>query len=246
MRKIVERSLLSFAAVVLSGSAAVQAADIPNNTKTKAKLIVNAPMIEGRFERRNDSDWYKIRLEKDRTYAVIVEYGEDCCQSNVVRVRDANGKVLGIAYDSTGDYPGGLEFRPKKSGVYFLEYQEEWFSTGGADYGARITGDCPAKFYTTCQLKLGELRVGTFAFVDDRDGFKMTLDGTKLYTVTIEDEASTDYENSISILDSASKRIASVAGRNLTFSVPKAGTYYAIVGGFGVGQEYRLALTGAE
>lgn len=85
------RQLIAAALVIVWTAAPALAADVPDGPATEARITVNVPEIDGRFETAKDSDWYRVRLVKGGSYAIVGDSGGEF-DSAELRLRDAKGK----------------------------------------------------------------------------------------------------------------------------------------------------------
>jgi hypothetical protein len=94
------------------------AADVPGGSGTKAVLQTGSAGVTGTFERRGDSDWYRLTLKGGQNYALRAPFFLDnlCAQLNL---RDLNGKllrsILGAAAMITASSSGRTRPKPSSS-----------------------------------------------------------------------------------------------------------------------------------
>lgn len=121
-------TLALLAATTLLASGAFAAADIPGGKGTKAVLTTGPAGVEGTFEKKGDSDWYKVRLKGGQNYALSPSL-TDNSNCLTLNLRNANGKILGSATSDSGA-DDGFEFQPEKAGTYFVEFLDKVDSGG--------------------------------------------------------------------------------------------------------------------
>jgi hypothetical protein len=205
---------------------------VPGSTRTSATLAVevaNRAYTQGLFESPDDSDWYRVRLEKGKHYYVAVDGSGD---EGAVRaaVRNASGKVLSSRVDDPY-VEDGFGFLAPYTGAYFVEYRLLG-GVVGAGYRARVSTDCAGSKATTCVQLVGQTRKSLLGGAYDSDWFKASLSARKTYTATAEplDGCASGFR--VLIADSGGTFLTDPsAGRPTVerFRPPRDGTYFLAV-----------------
>lgn len=217
------------------------AADIPAGPKTKAMLPISGNYTKGVFEKSGDSDWYKVKLEKGKTYALGIDLGSGGAD---IRLRDPKGKVLGTGSATSGDSDGGLEYTAKASGTYYVDVTGS--SLDGSPikdtiYGVRVTDDCAAGPQTDCTIAAGQTRERIWAWNGDVDWFRTTLTVGQSYTFSL--NGPDDPE--VAVLNAGGDVLALGDFHPVHFVPQKNGTYYvrARSSGGQVSGPFKLTMT---
>lgn len=173
--------------VTIAGITASAAADIPGNASTKAVLPVRTASTNGLFETNGDVDWYRVRLTKGQDYAVrFSAVGE---QFASLTLRDPNRKAVGTV-PSDIDTDGGLEYRAKVTGTYFVDVRrgvDPNFQPGDG-YAVAVAPDCRDAASTTCTLRPGKPQRRVTLYLKDWDRFALNLVAGRKYALTVTKE----------------------------------------------------------
>lgn len=222
------------------------AADIPGGAGTGAVARPGEP-IAGAFERRGDSDWYKVALKGGVTYAVTAGANPDRNCGTRVSLRTRAGKVLKSANSfEAGD--GGFEFRPATARTLFVEFldlcrTESYPGPYPVRYAGAVTRDARGDAETLATVAPGQTIDGVLNWGTDVDYFRATLDGRKGYTFS----ATGGGEFQVSLVDAGGRVVFTEYAPSGTFRggtrVPASGTYYVVVRGTDDdGMRYTLGL----
>lgn len=223
------RTVAASAALLALATTAAAAADIPGDASTKATLKTGAPGVKGgKFEKRGDSDWYRVALKGGQNYAVHLA-STDECGAAVINLRDPRGRVVASA-DAYVYRDGGDEYRPTRDGTYFLEFKEAGgrCETYPATYAGEVVGDARNDVTTDAVLQLGKTLTPRFNYGYDRDDYRMALKGGASYSLT--EKGGLDLF--VQVLDAKGKELFQIYNAlNATthFKVPKSGTYFLAV-----------------
>lgn len=187
MMKII--GIVAAIGTILLGSVASAAPDVPGNKATKAVLPTGSKGIDGDLFGVGDSDWYKVRLERDYTYGIQVE---TACSYTAISLLDRHGHTLKTA---RGDYEfiGFISHYTSYSGLYYVAVQ----STGifpdcqqsPASYSGRFSlvavRECGEDARTRCTLPVGGSIASRIVRWDDEDWFKVDVPAQGTYTFRI-------------------------------------------------------------
>lgn len=205
-------------------------ADIPGNARTQAVLPRGSEFTPGEFEREGDRDWYQVSLRKGVNYAFsgdILEYvqqGPDDYAYLTFRLRDPSGKVVkqGGFADTYDDYDFGFEYRPTKSGVYFVEAVAGFFTNTintQSTYGLRVRADAAPDLLTTAEVEIGEIRNVSFFYGGDIDTYRVELVAGERYDF--------DAAGILSVLNRNGRVLASSElGTIEDFRAPRSGLFF--------------------
>jgi hypothetical protein len=220
------------------------AADIPGNKQSTVTLPISDAIKAGLFETRGDSDWYKVKLEAGKTYAVFIDGNGPGDFSELViyaNIRSASGAKLAGDRGIPSLLQGGFTFSPTATGTYFVEYKHDGDSVAPIGYAARITTDCRQDNKTACLLELGKLRKGSLNYAEDWDWFKVVLSTAKNYTLKLESDVFVYGD-----LRNAAGNVVWSGSSDFTkrFRPSANGTYYfTVAGGDDYGGKYTVRLT---
>ncbi len=222
------------------------AADVPGNTTSKARLMTGQNGY-GLMEVPNDSDWYRIDLKGGKDYGVAASRTTPTVGpfSLVTRVRDLAGNVLKASDTVTGQW-NGLEYRPPRTGTYFIEVLDlGYYRDYPGRYRVMVTTDCRGDTKTTCSIRPGQTLQGTLNWGTETDNFRTVLKRGVAYTATLalgpKPQPSVDL-----FLQDARGRYIDQGDSPFSFKVPSDGTYFVQVSG-AAGPDpvrYRLSLRG--
>lgn len=163
-------------------NAAVAGVDIPGNANTTAVLPLGSAGLACEVNAPFDSDWYKVALTKDQSYAVRLSLGDD--EAFRVAVRDRTGNVV-VSASGGNAAPTGVEFRAAYTGKYFVELKDQ-AGYKSVDYcNVAIAKDCADDLATQCKLPLNVATAGSLFSPKDTDYWKFPVVGGKKYRVTI-------------------------------------------------------------
>jgi hypothetical protein len=234
-------ALLATAAILPTTA---RAADIPGDRTTRAVLRPGPAGVEGVFERRGDSDWYRVTLRGGQNYAF--EFYADQCVA--FRLRSLKGAVLRSA-SAGGTNDGGFEIRPARTTTYFAEFVTcPPFFFYSRPFPSRYTGEVRADARgdrtTAATIRVGQTITGRLNWGLDSDFFRTTLQAGTSYTATA---AGNTGEYFFKLLTSDGMTIFNEYGFfdiQKTFTVPTSGTYYLVVDSADDnGGDYTLRLT---
>src|SRR4051812_18325341 len=119
MKRHTTSALLGLA--VFGVTSAASAAVIPGGKGTRAVLKTGPAGVTGTFEKKGDSDWYKVALKGGRNYAVVASPTDRGCLN--LKLRTAAGKVI----DTAGSYQDNVEgfvYRPGKNATFFADFRD--------------------------------------------------------------------------------------------------------------------------
>ncbi|MFZ1429864.1 MAG: hypothetical protein WAS21_24225 [Geminicoccaceae bacterium] len=163
-------------------NAALAGVDIPGSASTTAVLPLGPGGIACEVNAPFDSDWYKVALTKDQSYAVRLSLGDD--EAFRVAVRDSTGTIV-VSASGDNEAPTGVEFRAAYTGKYFVELKDQ-AGYSSVDYcKVAIAKDCANDLGTQCKLPLNVATPGTLFSPKDTDYWKFPVVGGKKYRVTI-------------------------------------------------------------
>ena len=238
--------LLGLAGLGLSSAAL--AADVPGGSGTRAVLEKGWPGPTRTFERRGDSDWFRVALTGGQNYAFSVNVTNISGSCARLNLRNPSGQVLKSASSYEGG-DGGFEFRSAASRTLFVEFKE--CSPSGASYPASypygyrgsVAADARGDTTTKATIAVGGTANGINNSSNDADYFRTKLEQGKSYTLSAEINSA----SSIALVDPQGKVLASgcCGGGFNGVRVPATGTYYVVVLGdddSAVGR-YTLGLT---
>jgi hypothetical protein len=201
------------------------AGDIPGNRSTRAVLKIGPAGVNGVFERRGDSDWYRVRLRGGRNYAVHNGPNFEGC--SLLNLRNAKGKVIGTDSGGGPAFDGGFEFRPARDGTFFVELKDRVCPEPSypSDYHAHVTADARGDPTTDATIKVGQTVEGRFHWGTDTDFFRTTLQVGTSYTATLD----SSLEHNLGLVDSQGTVLFDefMPGPRM-FTVPASGTYYLV------------------
>ena len=173
---------------MLGGATAAFAADIPGNSKTKATITPGPARFDGLFERKGDSDWYRVTLKGGRNYAFEAS---SYCDTRV-NLRNAAGKVLrssGLASDN-GD--AGFEFRSATTRIFFVEYLDanptvclEFGGSYPAPYSGNVAMEVRGNTRTRATIAPGQTINSLLNWDTDQDYFRAQLYANRRYTLSV-------------------------------------------------------------
>jgi hypothetical protein len=222
-----------------------QAADVPGNSSTRVILKTGTDLRDAVFERRGDSDWYRVTLKGGQNYAFAVSSfaTDDGCAKITLRT------LKGTAVDSAsanGGNDGGFEFRPASGRTYFVAFAD---CVGAADawvdypnlYSGSIRADARADTTTKATLQVGQVVNGINNWGYDVDYYRATLSSDKTYTISFDRGP----ESYLSLISAGGRVIVNYASGSVEgVKVPASGTYYVVVyGSDDGGGRYTLGLT---
>ncbi len=219
--------LLGLAGLGLSPAAT--AADVPGGSGTRVVLEKGWLGPTRTFERRGDSDWYRVTLDAGRDYAFHVKVPTTGPAAGRLNLRDLGGRVLKTAVSNAGN-DGGFEFRPPGSGTrsYFVEFKEagDAEATFPYSYWGGVTADARAGTGTLATIAVGQTKTGIVNWGSDADWFRTSLQAGKSYWIGAEGD-----DPYVELADSRGRVIAGRFGLPPLggFTVPASGTYYVIV-----------------
>ena len=174
-----------FAAAIAVMPEATNAADILGNKSTTATLPVKDVVTLGLFETAGDRDWYRVRLTKGITYAIVIDAGAPLNAADpgiYASVRNSSGRVQASDIDDP-DTVGGFTYTARYTGNHFVEYRHLAGVPLPTGYEARVSTDCPGTVETKCTLALGVERKSSFNYAQDMDWFKVQLLRSRTYTL---------------------------------------------------------------
>jgi hypothetical protein len=96
----------------------------PNDKREQANQISVPGVVNGRFEKPNDRDWFQFKVEKDQRWVFAAgtrSLGSPC--DVFLEVRDTNGKVIASS-NPVGPQDTSLTHQFKESGQYLLIAKE--------------------------------------------------------------------------------------------------------------------------
>lgn len=226
----------------LALSAPALAADVPGGSGTEAGFKTGPAGVRGVFERRGDSDWYRLALKGGQNYAFAAPFFMDRFCATLT-LRDLNGKVLRSVSSGFGAFRG-FEFRPATTRTFLVEFKD--CSESGARYPVEYSGgvraDARGDTTTAATIAVGQTVAGLSNSGDDRDYFRTRLERGKRYTIRVDGG-----EPYLKLVDARDKQLytdatgghAELAG----VTVPATGTYYVVVYQFDEGRaSYTLSL----
>lgn len=215
------------AAVLSAGATPAPAADVPGDRSTRAVLQPGPAGVTGAFERRGDSDWYKVALKGGQNYAVASSSTVEGCQN--VKLRRAGGTVIDTA-GSYQDNDDGFEFRPAGDGTYLVEFKDlvscprDYRGYPGA-YRGNVTADARGDTTTAAAIKVGETIDGVANWGYDRDYFRATLRTGESYSITTDRRI----ELYVMLVDAEGRVVEDLDTGLSGVRVPRDGTYYVVV-----------------
>jgi Ca2+-binding RTX toxin-like protein len=222
-------------------------ADIPSGPRTTATLPRDPNFTYGVLETGGDSDWYRITLNRGVNYAfngdVADPTPDDGTADIAFSLRDPAGRVLRTGRASEGeDFSGGFEFRPTRTGTYFVEV------TGreAVGYNVRAAADAAPDLQTRASLAVGDTNEVSFFYAGDTDLYRVQLQRGRSYDFALDDEI-----GELAMLDGRGRVLAvgeepadfSDGLRIEGFRAPSTGTFFlrADEGGADFGREYAIS-----
>ena len=167
--------------------------DFASDVTTLGRVEVGGSAT-GEIENVADADWFRVVLEKDKTYVFDLEGTETSSGTladPILLLRDASGSTL------EGDDDGGdgansrLEYTATADGIHYLTATTPTSATSGGTYTlsvreAAAPDDCSHGTTTTCEVDVGGSATGTFETDIDRDWFKVELEAGTRYQIDVE------------------------------------------------------------
>ena len=220
--------------------------DFAGSTATLGRVEVGGSAT-GDIENVADGDWFRVVLEKDKTYVFDLEgteTGSGTLADPILLLRDASGNTL-EADDNGGDGANSrLEYTATADGIYYLSATTPTTATSGGTYTLSVReaappDDCSADTTTTCEVDVGGSATGTFETGNDRDRFAVELEADTRYQIDVEgaDTGRGTVGNPSAVLfDASSTNVGSNddggVGENgrLIYTPTAAGTYYVQAG----------------
>lgn len=195
-------------------------------------LIAAGQTRDGKIEVREDRDWFRIELVRDQYYTFeLIDKAE-------------GGGTLSYGYFTLFDAGGNPvvvdEYRLKFNGVSGTYFLDVWsFYTGTYTLSASAVpfiDDYAGDTSTTGRIAAGESVNGALEIPEDRDWFKIDLEGDKIYRFEVNSETGTY----LALFDADGNYVAH-DGELEEFKGP-TGSYYAQVSSYEVGT-YQLTVS---
>jgi Ca2+-binding RTX toxin-like protein len=218
--------------------------DFSNDRLTTGVVQAGTP-LQGLISYLGDQDWVKVGLSKGVTYVInMIGDSSDNAQLDplldpLLTIRDANGDVISRFDDFGGTLDARAYFTPTTDGLYYLEAKSAFKYDIGA-YELSVTQAPPDDFdsamtSSAASLTLGTAMSGEIGIPGDRDVFKVNLESSKVYQVSVEGlagHAGTLADSYLRIFDSAGRLVDfdnnGGAGNDarMYFAPTLTGTYY--------------------
>ena len=224
--------------------------DIAEDTSTTGRVAVGGS-VTGGIERVNDDDWFKVTLEKGKTYTIELK-GKDTGDGTLADpyldgVYGADGNRIGASWDT--DSGAGrnslVTFTAEEGGTYYVAAGASGDKTGTYTLSVAEDPDLAADASTTGTVAVGGSATGEIERTGDNDWFAVTLEAGKTYTVELKGRPTGDgtlrdpYLDGV--YDADGNRVGASwddnggKGRNslVTFTAEEGGTYYVAAGASG-------------
>ena len=167
--------------------------DFAGSTATLGRVEVGGSAT-GDIENVADGDWFRVVLEKDKTYVFDLEGTETSSGTladPVLLLRNASGRTLEADDDGGDGANSRLEYTATADGIYYLSATTPTSATSGGTYTlsvreAAATDDCPDGNNTTCEVDVGGSATGNIESATDFDRFGVDLEAGTRYQIDLE------------------------------------------------------------
>lgn len=219
----------SYNSAIAEGGYAISARvndDVKSGMSTTAAITATGS-ITRTLGQSNDSDWFRLTLAADRTYAFALQAAAGPSADMEIALYDSLGERL--TYDVDGDV---IDWTPETAGTFYLVVRDTYSedaSEGQYTINALMNDDFANSDATTASLQTGT-RTAMLGQSNDRDWFRVTLAADRSYDFGLTAAAGSGADMEIALYDASGARLTyDRDGGRINWSTAQAGTYYVVV-----------------